>query len=210
MLPFGKATENFDQPVYIIGGGSSLVGFDFGRIKGNGYRLGVNKSAFWAECDGMFSLDQHFVRMHRNDIQYFVNSGGDVWLAMPTNEDGHKLIDGATYIIRDRSKGLSSDPRYIYGVNSGYGALNLAFLKRAPSVALLGLDMQYGKEGQTHFHDGYSWHNPNSHRWMCRVWSRAFDLAAIQCKDAEVEVINYIGNPPSKITAFPTAPLDDL
>jgi hypothetical protein len=210
MLPFSKVAENFNRPVYIIGGGSSLIGFDFGRIKGNGYRLGVNKSAFWTECDGMFSLDQHFVRMHRNDIQKFVDSGGDVWLAMPTNEDGHKPIDGATYIVRDRSKGLSADPRYIYGVNSGYGALNLAFLKRAPSVALLGLDMQYGKGGQTHFHDGYSWHNPKSHEWMCRFWSRAFDLAATQCKDAGIEVINYIGDPPSKITAFSTAPLDDL
>jgi len=210
VLPFGCITEHFDQPVYIIGGGTSIKGFNFGRLEGQGYRLGVNKTAFWTKCDGMFSLDQHFVRMHRSDIEEFAKSGGDVWLAVPTNEDGHKPIEGATYLIRDRNKGLSADPKRIFGVNSGYGALNIAFLKRAPSVALLGLDMQYSKSGETHCHEGYSWHNTKSHEWMCRFWSRSFNEAAIQCREAGVEVINFVGDPESKITAFPKAPLSDL
>jgi len=209
-LPFQPIAGRFDEPVYIVGGGPSLKGFDFSRIRGAGYLLGCNKSAWWAGCDGLFTLDQHFARMHRKDIADFVSYGRDAWLAMPVNDDRHDPIPGAHYVIRDRGKGLSDDPRYIYGVNSGFGALGLAYMMQAPSIALLGLDMQYGKDGSTHAHEGYSWHNPKAHRWMCRFWSKAFDQAAQQCAAAGIEVINYVGPQGSAITAFPTAPLDDL
>jgi len=86
---------------------------------------------------------------------------------------------------------------------SGYAALNVAFLKRATHIALLGFDM-YG---------GY-WHRAYNHLGgpriseMSDVWSAAFEPAARQLENAGVIVTNY--SPDSRITAFPKATLEQL
>lgn len=208
-LPFSRIEGKWNSPVYSVGGGTSLIGFDFGRLRGKGILVGVNKSAWLYGLDVMVTLDQHFAKEHREDIQAFVDDGGEAILAMPPSETGHKPIRGATYVHRRRNEGLSDDPTSLYGVNSGYAALGVAYLRRAPSVALLGYDMQYGKDGRTHHHDGYPWHNKASHRMMDK-WATNFEMAAQQCATTGVEVINFVGAPDSKITAFPKASLGDL
>lgn len=210
MMPFSRVERTVDRPVYVIGAGTSLIGFDFTRLEGLGYRLGVNKVPWTlTECEGVFSLDQHFIRRHRDDIQDFVSRGGEAYLAVPPNEQQHRPIEGATYLVRRRNPGLSDNPADVYGMNSGFGALGVAYLMDAPTIALLGLDMQYGKDGRTHAHDGYSWHSKANHRFMDH-WSKHFDRAARQCETKGIEVINYVGSPKSKIKAFPTAPLEEL
>ena len=209
MLPFGAIEGDWsDRPLYIIGGGPSLRGFDFSRLKGR--KLGVNKSAWEANCDALCSLDQHFCRRSRSQIQAFVDNGGEAVLSMPSTEDGHKPINGATYVYRQRNQGLSANPTTLFGVHSGYAALNLAFLKNAREIALLGYDMHgEDKDGQTHWHGGYEWHSKRNHKFY-DSFSRNFDLAARQLRESGVTVINFVGDPPSKLTEFPVRPLGDL
>jgi hypothetical protein len=198
-----------DKPLYIVGGGPSLRGFDFSRLIGRGRILGVNKAPFNIPCDAMFTLDQTFTRLMREEICAFVQSGGDATLAMPPNEDGHKPIDGARYVVRRRGSGLSEDDREIFGLNSGYGALGLGYLRGAKEIALLGFDFDYDKDGNTHWHDGYTWHSRQNHKYLAR-WTREFDRPARQLKEAGVNVINFIGPRGSGVREFPTATLNDL
>lgn len=207
--PFTEITGKYDCPVYVIGGGSSLQGFDFSRLDGLGVKIGINKVAWYANCDVMVTLDQHFAKQYRHDIAKFVEDGGEAVLAMPPNDHTHPTIPGATYVRRQKNPGLSDHPNSLFGMNSGIAGLGLAYMRRPPSIALLGFDMQYASNGKTHWHEGYSWHNPKNHKFMEKSVDK-FDRMARQCDDAGIEVVNYVGNPKSKITAFPIASLDDL
>lgn len=209
-LPFGEISGDWsDKPVYIIGGGPSLVGFDFSRLP-DGYKIGANKSAFVADCDTLFSLDQTFVRHTQADLALFA-ARKEVILAMPTTEDGHKPIEGVTYVRRVRGTGLSKRPDEVWGLNSGYGSLGVAFLRGAKEIALLGFDMQVANNGKSHFHEGYSWHSRQNHKFLNR-YAADFDRAAYQLRQSGANVINFVGPAGSKIPehVFPQRPLGDL
>lgn len=198
------------QAVYIIGGGPSLQDFDFGILEGKGIILGVNKAPFHVKfCDYLFSLDQTFVRNCRNDIAKFIDDGGKAILGMPPNENGHKAIPGAQYVYRRRNQGLSDNPEDVYGLNSGYGGLGIAYQANPSSIALLGFDMDYDANGKTHWHEGYEWHSHQNHRFMER-WATNFDRARQQLDAKGIDVVNFVGPRGSRITAFPTSSLADL
>jgi len=176
--------------VYIIGGGPSLRGFDFSCLQGKGIILGVNDGAFYANADVLFSLDATFARRRWKEIQDF---SGSVWLAMPPNHEV-KIWPGAERVnmpYRGRGNYLSEDPEWIYGVNSGFGALNLAFLKQASEIVLLGFDLHPDNEGHLHFHKGYEW-EPDVKRAKrhYQKWLRPFECAAEQLHRDGIRVIN--------------------
>jgi len=94
---------------------------------------------------------------------------------------------------------LSENPQAINTVgSSGYAGLNLAYLKRAKKITLLGYD--YGLlQGRHHYHNRYPWHKPGTGQWA--RWAAGYESALPQLKSAGIEVIN--ANPQSAITAFP-------
>lgn len=212
-LPFSEVKGDWsDQPLYIIGGGPSIKGFDFSKLEGR--KLGANKSAWFADCDALCTLDQTFVRRCRQEIVDYINTGKDAFLVMPSTEDGHKPIDGATYIYRHRNQGLSDVSDRIYGTNSGYACLGLAYLMGAKEIALLGFDMKNsvyrdGSVDRTHWHESYQWHNHANHRYLSR-WGNEFDKSAWQLKEAGACVVNFVGPNGSNLNAFPKRPLEDL
>jgi hypothetical protein len=197
-------TDRWPWPVYIIGGGPSLKGFDFSRLDGR-FKLGCNRSAWDADCDALFSLDQHFMRMARADIIAF---RGEKILAVPQNLQNHRQMDDVLYLMHERGSGLSEKPGRVYGVNSGYGALGVAYHKCAPEVYLLGFDFMPGKEA-THWHGGYSWHNKSNVRYYDR-WASNFERARQQLDERGIRVVNVVGDCGSKVTAFDTMHLDEL
>lgn len=200
-----------DTPVYIIGGGPSLSGFDFDRIKDKGLLLGVNDAAFNAPCDALFSLDQTWARNRHSQIAEFK---GEKILAMPPGYDD-TVIKDVTYVVRRRNYGLSKNPDDINGVNSGYGALGVAYLKRAQQIYLLGFDMKDDierKEGErdkvkAHWYKSYSWYAKTNHRAFHKLAS-AFDDLIPDLTGAGISVIN--ASPDSLITAFPKCSLSEL
>ena len=206
MLQFSEITGDWsDRPTYIVGGGSSLTGFDFKRLDGR--TVGCNRAAFDADCDVLVSLDQHFCRMQRDEIQHFVDEGREAILVMPPSEVGHKQVEGATYVYRVRNQGLSDDPARVYGLHTGYAALGVCYLKKAKEIGLLGMDMVSGST--VHWHGSYPWQNKNSNRFMNK-WSMDFGKAAQQLEQAGINVVNFVGIPKSKLTEFQTRPLEDL
>jgi hypothetical protein len=183
---------------YVIGGGPSLKGFDFGRLP-QGYRIGANKSAWLANADCFITVDKNFHKKFRKEIGDF---NGAKYASL--NED--EPIEGVTYLTHERSNGLSTDPTRITGSNSGYAALNLAYQKGYGEIALLGFDFKW-TDNQSHFHDGYIGQSKNTNRFLA-TWARAFDTIPPMLGD--VKVINFVGPQGSNITAFPTRPLEDL
>lgn len=186
-----------DQPLYIVGGGPSLRGFDFGRLAGRRV-LAVNEALVnLLSVDAVFSLDNNWARHRCSEMSCF---HGEKYLAV--QEFYWPYVDqSATMLHRVRRPGLSDDPGAVHVCGtSGYGALNVAYLKRARLIFLLGFDMTGG--GHWHPEPGWGGAIP------LEPWAAAFDAAADQLRAAGVRVVNC--SPTSAIKAFEKISLEEI
>lgn len=207
MFNFRTLTKDWsNETIFIIGGGTSLKGFDFKNLKLFGKTLGVNRSAFTADCDFLFSLDQTFIDNFKDEIKQFSKSKVS-YLAVSPGHTGKEILR-VNYLIKFRGLGLSSNPEVIHGSNSGFGALNLALLKGCKKVVLLGFDMVSDQNKNFHFHESYTWQNMECNRFMDK-WAKEFNLVA-HSLNQDVKILNAVGNPKSKITCFNNIDLCDL
>jgi hypothetical protein len=145
-----------DEPCFIIGGGPSLIGFDFNRLRGRGHTIVINRAFEFAPfADILFFMDWRFYRLCHDDPgryklwQEF--KGYKVFL----NIMGRKLDDcNSVRSVGRNGRSTSIQGGLHHGNNSGVGALNLALCLKAKPIYLLGYDMRH-ENGQAHFHDGY-------------------------------------------------------
>lgn len=154
------------QRCFIIGGGPSLRGFDFERLKGERV-IAINAAFKFAMfADILFFMDK--ANFYKPLIDGRMNDGG---IKKAWNEfKGHKVFldllqkrqipdcyqlyansaleEGLTHTMK---KGL------IHGNNSGHGALNLAYCLGANPIYLLGYDFYFvgPKKQRGHFHKIY-------------------------------------------------------
>jgi hypothetical protein len=182
------------RETWIIGGGPSARAFDLGSLRGQNI-LAVNDSidlllnSLHNTCHGdfappLFSLDNRWIQRRR---EFLAAYPGDKYLAVPLDtwpECGG--IPGATYLRWSHADGLSEDLEVVCtGCNSGYAAINLAYLKGAQLIHLFGYDMD-PKDN-----DAYEY------------WASLFRNMLPQLNARGIQVINH--NPRSFVTAFPMA-----
>jgi len=186
---------------YVIGGGPSLIGFDFDALP-KGFRIGANRAAWLAKCDVLCTIDRKFHTAEKERIAAF-GANAHVALTYP-----HETIPGATYWhYTPYTLGLALAPHAISGANSGFAALNLAVHLGFKDIALLGFDMKW-ENRRSHFHEGYG-QRFGVDRALA-VWATHFDHVPRQLERKGVTVTNFIGPLGSRVKAFPTAPLADL
>ena len=92
------------------------------------------------------------------------------------------------------------------GGNSGYQAVNLAFLFGGSPIYLLGYDMKPADNGALHWHPDHADRNPGPNQLQC--WAQTFGGMAPDLDAAGVSVVNC--TPGSAITCFPTAKIEDV
>lgn len=206
---FGEVSEPWwtDDPVFIIGGGPSLEGRDLRGLTSRGWVLGVNRAADFVPVHATFTLDAKFLTERASDLSAWTRTG-EVYAAVP--EDWERApAPGVTYLRRVQGTGLSgARTAIVNGLNSGYGALNLAVLKGARLIYLLGFDMvPLPKDAPSHWHGGYPWHTGSSHKYYGR-WADKFKAAAADCNARGVYVAN--ANSKSAIDAFPFVTYEGL
>lgn len=187
---------------YVIASGPSLQGFDFDKLP-DGYRIGANKSAWIANCDALVTIDGRFWRGHQREIADFTGPKYVTELVVE-NQPTH----GAHISKRGRFNGLSESLEHLTGTNSGFAALNIAYLLGYTEIAMLGFDFKWS-DGKSHFHNGYPWQSRNTHSQLGR-WAREFNHTVDQFAAKNVNVINFVGPQGSNVTAFPTRPLEEL
>jgi hypothetical protein len=191
--------RDWKNTVYIIGGGSSLTGFNFQQLQGR-IVLVINDAMLrlpWATA--VFSADRTWASKRSKELAQF---NGERYLATGTLEPD---IPEITHLMRDNDPGLSEHPQFLrVRGTSGYGALNLAFLKGAPQIVLLGFDYY---APQQRWYKNYSWPSDTMPSDF-QDWAKEFDSMIPQLKRSRVEVWN--ANPESRITAFPTITLKEI
>jgi hypothetical protein len=152
---------------FVVGGGPSLRGFDFKKLRGERI-IAVNRAfEFLPFAEIMFSMDHRFYKHFCLPSPAFRSfPGRKIWVdtaGLPfygVETLGYHEVGGMSW---DLKQGLST------GGNSGHAALNLALLMGADPIYLLGFDFAE-EPGRTHFHSGYSF--PSSAEKLPRFKAR--------------------------------------
>lgn len=181
--------ENDDKTLYIIGGGSSLKGFNWELLRDKNV-LSINR-AFqavpWAIAT--FWTDSRFYKWYQKDIKRFKG----IKIACRYSQ----LYDKDTILVRSTGgAGVDEYPYHIRaGNNSGFAALNVGYHLGANKIYLIGYDMR-SEQNATHWHDGYvTSHNHD-------IYERAMikDFANSQKYYKKLKVKLYNANPDSMLT----------
>ena len=165
-----------DAPAFCVGGGPSLHGFDFDRLRGHGHVVAVNQAMFDSPCECAVSVDQIFVRNYADRLDAFARDRG-LYLSVGNEwwKANLRLIEGAIYLKSlprmGIAMGLSYDPTALTRApTSGFAGLNVAVLKGAKRIYLLGYDYTTFDD-RHHYHDSYEWHHKATEQsWP--VWAK--------------------------------------
>lgn len=198
-----------DQPCFIIGGGASLSGFDFERLRGRGRIIAINRAfEFIPFADVLFFMDNRFYQLiHKKTLdphsldKWDAFSGYRVFL----NIMGRQYDD--VYSLRSLGRvGLSNSvTKGIYhGNNSGVGAICLAYCLGTSPIYLLGYDGKF-TGGKSHFHSGY---NFVMREGVVRSFIKDFERLARFTARISARIINL--NPDSAIRCFEFSTIDEV
>lgn len=168
------------ETVVILAGGPSLTRADVALCEQAGYPLlGINNA---------YQISDRLTYLYACDAKWWnkhyehVNGCRKFSLEETPYADVEKMEN-------DGADGVSHEwPKLRTGGNSGYQAINLAYLLGYKKIVLLGYDMQE-TNGQTHWHGLHKGlNNPNHQQFS--TWRASFALLAWELKKAGVRVVN--------------------
>lgn len=142
------------QTVAIVGGGPSLVGFDFAQLDDCNV-IAVNRALeFCPRASVLWWSDATFWRNNREKI---LAHGASCKATGNLNyrEDDALPPEIHRYTFTGHA-GFDPEPGMIrHGNNSVFAAMHLAVHLAAVRLVLFGVDMKHGPGGLTHFHGGH-------------------------------------------------------
>jgi hypothetical protein len=188
---------------FILGGGTSLQGFNFNLLRGEKV-IAVNRAYEFAPfADIMLSMDSRYYQwitkgeLGEDAKTKFLQFKG-LKIFVDTMDFPYKEVITVTAIDR---LGLSWDLKkgIYHGNNSGYSALQLAIALKASPIYLLGFDF-YHQGNRAHFHSGYP--NKGTEK-MTRSYIKDFEHLSRELTIAQnkIKIINL--NPKSSLRCFP-------
>lgn len=192
------------RPVLLVGGGPSLRGFDFNRLRGRGaVVVGINDAMLhvpWA--DAVLSIDTAWLVQRQSA---FLRFAGERIAIVPGSFD-RSGWPGVTWLDRRPVPGLSHMPDAVCtGENSGYAALGLAVARGADPIGLLGYDLVTAG----HWHAGYRWKSRYGAPHYAR-WALFFDNIAPELARRGVRVVNINTPRGTAIRGFRLGSLEDV
>lgn len=188
------------KTVFILGGGNSLRGFDFERLRGL-TTIALNSTAkLWPEASMLFFMDGGWFRKNREFI-------GE-WQGMVASIAPVAKRAFPTKVLRVEIEHREAFPQpgispIRWGRSSGHIAVSLAIAMGARRIVLLGYDMS-AIDGLTHCHDDYQ--NPD-HEVYAREFIPAFTGWNADALAVGVDIVN--ATPGSALTEFPPVEIDD-
>lgn len=147
-------------------------------------------------ADVLYACDNRWWQAHINKLGDF---SGELW---SPDVNACKKYEQINYIYGEHGEGLAKD-KIIYGGNSGYQAICLAYLFGASKVLLLGYDMSIS-EGKSHwFGDhpaGLQVPSPFA------KWLTYFNKLALDAEQAGLKIINCTRK--TALTCFEMSTID--
>lgn len=194
------------RPAVIVGGGPSLAGFDWNRLRR--YRtIGVNLAFKFFDPTVSFSMDTRFLKWMQDGLygpgvweRFMTRPAYRAWLltytaTVPKGIHVIKVFKNYRWGLDHMSFSMADGIGH--GINSGFGALNLAVVLRANPIYLLGFDMKHSPTGESHHHGGH----PRKQNPEVLLRFRAiFEAQAPALIKRGIRVINL--NPESALRCF--------
>jgi hypothetical protein len=187
------------KTVFIIGGGPSLVGMDWGLIHGRPI-IGCNDAYLLGPqiVDVCYFGDKAWFNLHQSALASFPN------IKVTCNPElACHPVKGIRVLAR-QPRGIHDAPRIGWFYNTGASAINLAIILGARRVALLGFDMKPGKNGES------NWHPNTLSRANDEVYAkfvRGFGYLKEDLARSGKQVVIVNCTPDSALTTFPYVPL---
>lgn len=197
---YGKINKPFwdDKPVAVIGGGPSLIDFDFEKLRG-AHVLAVKGAIFdipWA--DAGFALD--YCRDKLANVQSRI-----YWAVREDQLAEPPPSKNITLLKRLPGERLSDDPSVIYGGGtSGFGALQICIHKRAKQIVLFGFDY----DGTASAPNGVGQEKRRAHdaaHWA--KWAQHFSIYVPYFNEHGISIVNAC--PTSAIRCFQKVAMRD-
>jgi hypothetical protein len=188
------------ETCFLLGGGPSLRGFDASILAGHRV-IAINNSWELAPtADALYFCDGGWWRTHGHRAAAGFKGEHIVTLS----DIRHPAVKN----IRNAGRvALSTIPhRLAHGSNSGYQAINLAFLFGATRIVLLGYDMKV-QPGRTHWHAGHG-KDDHTQSHVLATFAKHFPRLVEPLRAAGVEVLN--ATPDSALTCWPFRHLSDI
>jgi hypothetical protein len=201
------------KPAILIGGGPSLCGFNWERLRG--WRtIGVNRVYEKFDPTIIFSMDLRYLHWIERGLYGDVatrlfneSKAYKVWLLTymaAIRDDIFVLRVKVNYQYGHNAFTLTQKEGLGHGNNSGYAALNLACCLGANPIYLLGYDMKHSA-GRSHWHEGH----PSKQAEETVVNFREhFNHASRDIKRAGFDVVNL--NPDSALKCFRFGSMDEV
>ena len=180
-------TKTNKEVCFVVGGGSSLSGFDFGKL--NGFdTIAINKAVEFIQNPTYFITTDYtyFLKAalpidkikQKTQHTYFVANMEPPYMSFQNNqvidtrrnfvyEDLYQYT-GVIQSNKTTGFGLTLN-EFSHGSNSGHCGIQLALLLGYKKIYLLGFDLN--TEGQTHFHQSYSEIEQRSFKAKASVYS---------------------------------------
>lgn len=192
-------TRFVGSDVFIIGGGPSLGGFDFSRLRGRN-TIGCN-AAFKlgaSVCNICIFSDLHWFDSFYSDLQAF---GGAVVTHCP-----HLRHERPGWLMWEERRECALPKDGLGGSNSGAAAISLALRMGAKRVFLLGFDGSLSASGRSNWHAD-AIEAPNASVYDGFMYDFEAIARELPAAFPGTEIINL--NPSSKIPYFRKEKPDD-
>lgn len=198
--------------VFIIGGGPSLVNFDWSRLTGrltvgcnSAYLLGARICKVCVFGDGSLSNRTSFWNCNKDRLAAYAAQGGVVFTNHPA-----LFCDETPWLwtVRRQARGLSTTDRLGWNHNTGSTAINLALLLGARRLYLLGFDMRPNNSRNNWHDNGDSAVDPSVYRefivnykYVVRDWHEKF---------GDREIVNLTPHSVLPDDVFPKGDIDNV
>jgi len=188
-----------NETVFIIGGGSSLKGFDWTPLHAK-HVIGCNDTyqlGDWVDicCFG----DAKWCRRHRDELAKF--KGLKVtWRDEFEDEPDVMVLKG-----RPGELSLESD-RIGWNTNTGALAINLAVKFGCTKIILLGFDMKLSNDGSSNWYKNLL-DRPN--KVIFKKFYKGFECLKAEMKTKVPDVVVLNANPDSDLDLFPKITLEE-
>lgn len=129
--------------------------------------------------------------------------GAELW----TQDGPASQRHGLRWIRGEGTAGLGRQHLH-WGGNSGFQAINLAYLFGAQRIVLLGFDMQCGPRGESHWFGDHPTHQGFANPKTFDSWIRHLKILARDLADQGVQVYNATRQ--TALGCFPLVTLEQL
>lgn len=200
-----QGERNRMKPLVIIASGPSITRADVSLVEASGHDLlGINNA--YQITDKLkihYGCDTKWWRAHWD---YLYPGPSRYSLKAEDNDEG---VEGVTQMGKGERQGLSEEwPVLCWGGNSGYQAINLAYLLGYKYMVLLGYDMKVNGKS-AHWHKDHNFPmcaNPVSGTFP--RWISDFGHLAKELKNRGVSIINASRD--TNLFCFPCVTLEEI